>query len=605
MTSLLIEAESFAELGGWVIDPQSITSMGSAYLLAHGLGRPVADARTTIQFPHAGLWRMWVRTRDWALPHGPGAFRVVVDGVAQPRIFGCGGDGTWAWHDGGSIAVAAGMTTLALQDLTGFDGRCDCLVLSDTSKPPPEGGAALEALRREGHAHSPEDLGEFDLVVAGGGFAGICAAITAARHGLRCALIHDRQILGGMASSEVRVGPIGGLDFPPYPRNADVVRELDGGIPSSGGLRQSCNDARVLELVSSEANLTCLLETHLHAVEMTDGRIVAVRARDIRTGRESRLRGALFADCTGDANLGVLAGAEWRSGRESRSETGESMAPAAPDRQVLGNTNLWRCADDGAPSPFPACPWALPITCEADFAVSPPKWPVKLNGMPYAGGWNWESGFTRDCATEAEAIRDHNLRAIFGTWDYLKNRSPRREELAKARLEWIGHMLGKRESRRLLGDHVLTQMDLVDGRAYDDGCVTATWYFDLHFPHPDNSASFPGREFRSLAYDDPAFESLRGSIDGTYTPIKPYAIPYRCLYSRSVANLFMAGRNISVTHVALAPVRTQKTTGMMGTVVGRAAWLCRKHGVQPRALYTDHLNELKRLLADPEALAGR
>ncbi|MDA3961563.1 MAG: FAD-dependent oxidoreductase [Planctomycetota bacterium] len=601
MTSILIEAESFSDLGGWVVDTQSIRTIGSAYLLAHGLGVPVGDARTTVTLPHGGLWRLWVRTRDWAPPHGPGAFTVSIDGIAQSRLFGLGGDGAWAWHDGGTVAIGAGPTTVALHDLTGFDGRCDCLLLSDGAEPPPASGQELEALRRHGQPAQAEDLGSFDLVVAGGGYAGICAAVTAARHGLRCALIHDRQVLGGMASSEVRVGPIGDLDLPPYPRNADVVRDLDAGISSSGGQRSADNDQQVLELVRREPNLTCLTQTHLHAVEQAGGRIIAVRVRHLRTGRESRLAGVLFADCTGDADLGVLAGAEWRSGRESRSETGEAMAPEHPDHQVLGNTNFWRAVRSSAPSSFPACPWALPIASDTDWEVAPPKWPVKLGELAFAGGWNWESGFSRDAAVEAEAIRDHNLRAIFGTWDWLKNRSPRRQELVEAKLSWVGHVLGKRESRRLIGDHLLTQMDLEDGRMYGDGCVTATWYFDLHFPHPDNTARFPGQEFRSMAYDDPDFERFRGATPGSYTRIKPYPIPYRCLYSRTIANLFMAGRNISVTHVALAPVRTQKTTGMMGTVVGRAALLCRRLGVDPRAIYSDHLDEFKRLLAKPDA----
>ena len=140
-----------------------------------------------------------------------------------------------------------------------------------------------------------------------------------------------------------------------------------------------------------------------------------------------------------------------------------------------------------------------------------------------------------------------------------------------------------------------------ESKLYPDGCVTATWYFDLHFPHPDNTKHFPGQEFRSLAYDDPNFEKLRGSIPGRYTPIKPYPIPYRCFYSRNVPNLFMAGRDISVTHVALAPVRVQNTTGMMGTVVGRAAALCRRLQCDPRAIYERHLGELKALLTNPDA----
>jgi len=159
--------------------------------------------------------------------------------------------------------------------------------------------------------------------------------------------------------------------------------------------------------------------------------------------------------------------------------------------------------------------------------------------------------------------------------------------------------LGKRESRRLLGDVILTQQDMLEPKIYADACVTATWYFDLHFPHPDNTKFFPGAEFRSLAYDDPNFERLRGSIPGKLTLMKPYPVPYRCFYSRNVPNLFMAGRDISVSHVGLAPVRVMNTTAMMGTVVGRAAYVCRKHGCDPRGVYEKHLDEFKQLLTDP------
>lgn len=595
---MLIEAESFADLGGWAIDQQSMDVMGSPYLLAHGLGRPVADARTSVAVP--GPWRLFVRTRDWVAPHGAGAFQVRIDGRPVPVVFGVGGDGAWRWQDGGTVALGA-TAELALHDLTGFAGRCDALLLAPPgAPPPPDGGPELAAFRRVCRGPAVvRECGPYDLVVAGGGYAGVCAAITAARHGLRVALLHDRPVLGGNASSEVRVGPIGATDLPPFPRNGDVVRELAGDIAMSGGVRSTLNDEHVLAKVRAEANIDLHLETHLTGVELADGVIRAVIAVHIRRGEELRFAAPLFADCTGDGTLGVLAGASSRMGREGRDETGESFAPARADRRVLGTTNFWRAARTGASTGFPACPWALPIRSDADWDVSPPKWPAKPGDLAFVGGWNWESGFDRDTVTDVEGIRDHNLRAIYGTWDWLKNRSPRRAEFADAQLEWIGHIAGKRESRRLLGDLVLTQQDIEEGHAYLDGCVTATWYFDMHFPHPDNARAFPGAEFRSLAFDDPAWPRLCGDTPGEYRQIKPYPIPYRCLYSRDVANLFMAGRNISVTHVALAPVRTMQTTGMMGTVVGRAAALCRRLEVRPRALAGAHLPDLLRLLADP------
>lgn len=593
---MLIQAAHFADLGGWVVDQQSMDVMGAPYLLAHGLGRPVADATTAVARP--GRWRLWVRTRDWVAPHGPGAFQVLVDGRPVPAVFGVGGDGAWRWRDGGTVALGAS-ARLALHDLTGFAGRCDALLLAPPdAPPPPDAGPELAALRRG--AAPPRQAGPYDLVVVGGGYAGICAAIAAARHGLSVALLHDRPVLGGNASSEVRVGPIGGTDLPPFPRNGDIVRELAGDIAMSGGVRSTLNDGHVLAMVRAEARIDLRLETHLTACAADGGAIRSVTAVDLRSGAETRFAGHLFADCSGDGALAVLAGAAFRVGREGRDETGESFAPPRGDRRVLGTTNFWRAAHAGAPQAFPACPWALPIRSDADWEVSPPKHPARPGQLAFVGGWNWESGFDRDTVADVEGIRDHNLRAIYGTWDWLKNRSPRREELADARLEWIGHIAGKRESRRIVGDLVLTQQDIEEGRVHPDGCVTATWYFDMHFPHPDNSRAFPGAEFRSVAFDDPAWERLRGDVPGAYRPIAPYPIPFRCLYARDVANLFVAGRCISVTHVALAPVRTMRTTGMMGTVVGRAALLCRRLGVPPRALAHERLPDLLALLADPD-----
>jgi hypothetical protein len=418
--------------------------------------------------------------------------------------------------------------------------------------------------------------------------------VAAARLGLRVALIQDRPVLGGNGSTEVRVNPIGRLDVGPYPHNADIMREIDRkqDVP---------DDGPILRIVQAEKNVALFLNTHAYAVEMAGGRIAAVLARHVRTGEERRFRAPLFADCTGDATIGYLAGAEWRLGREGRDQTGESFAPPTADRMVLGMSNYWHAVETGDPTAFPDCPWALRIT-EASRDVSPPKWPPRMQpGWAAAGGWNWESGFTRDPIADAEQVRDHNLRAVYGMWDFLKNRAGDKARYANAKLQWVAVVLGKRESRRLVGDLVLTEQDIRQGRPYPDACVTATWYFDLHYPHPENSKHFPGEEFRSIAYDDPNFEKYRGSIAGTYRPIKPYAMPFRCFYSRNVPNLLMAGRNVSATHVALAPVRVMNTTAMMGTVVGRAAYLCRQHHADPRAVYEKYLAEFKALLENPTA----
>jgi hypothetical protein len=345
-----------------------------------------------------------------------------------------------------------------------------------------------------------------------------------------------------------------------------VVRELDGGGHGNAGPAERYDDARKLRVVQAEQNISLFLNTRVEKVEKEGDRIAAVVGRDTRTGRELRFRGRWFADCTGDAWVGVLAGADHRTGREARSETGESLAPETADRMVMGTSLMWYSTMGGS-AYFPECPWALPFTEEsAQKAVR--------------GDWDWETGMDRDQVADFEAIRDHALRAIYGNWAFLKNRSREKEKYEDLKLAWVAYIGGKRESRRLMGDVILRQQDVDEGADFPDACVTTTWTIDLHYPQAANAKHFPDGPFRSIAQ---------------HRKIKPYPIPYRCFYSRNVPNLFMAGRCVSVTHVALGTVRVMRTCGMMGEVVGMAASLCGKHGKDPRGVYQDHLPELKEL----------
>ena len=594
---MLIEAEAFETLGGWSVDQQAMDQMGSPYLLAHGLGVPVEDATTRVEIP-AGTYRVWVRTRDWVAPWkapgAPGRFQLLIDGQPLAALFGTEG-AEWHWQDGGTLTCEATRTVaVTLHDLTGFDGRCDAIVFSaDLRSPPPNEPPSLAEFRRRalGLPDVPQDGGQFDLVVCGGGIAGTCAAIAAARLGIRVALIHDRPVLGGNNSSEVRVGLSGKIHQPPYPALGNVVQEIaplgyydfvearkNPDLPWSqrilaldpvkaehnAGPASNYEDEKKLHAVRAEKNIDLRLNMRVVRAEKEGDRIAAVIARDTRSSREMRFRGRLFADCTGDGNVGYLVGADYRVGREARSETGESLAPERPDLLTMGTSVQWY-AVQGPPSPFPECPWAVPFTEETCQRLT-------------KGDWDWETGMNRDQIAEVERIRDHALRVVFGNWSFLKNHSREREKYAPWRLAWVAYVGGKRESRRLLGDVILTQQDIQGRREFPDASVTTTWSIDLHYPSPANTRHFPGEEFRSIAKT---------------VPIQPYAIPYRCLYSRNVTNLFMAGRDISVTHVALGTVRVQKTTGMMGEVVGMAAALCTRHGTTPRGVYEKHLHQLK------------
>ncbi|MBN2270772.1 MAG: FAD-dependent oxidoreductase, partial [Sedimentisphaerales bacterium] len=418
-----------------------------------------------------------------------------------------------------------------------------------------------------GLGDEPEDEGQFDLVVVGGGMAGTCSAISAARLGCKVALIQNRPVLGGNNSSEVRVHLNGQINLPPYPALGDVVKELDGGFQGNARPALYYDDAKKLRVVQAEKNLHLFLNTHVFKAETEAGRITAVLGKHIRNSKELRFTGKLFADCTGDGTLGFLAGADFRMGREGKAETGESLAPEKPDKMTMGSSVQWYSSPADRAASFPDCPWAL-------------QFDEKTCNYLTRGDWNWETGLNRDQITQAEVIRDYALRAAFGNWAYLKNKSSKTSDYADRKLEWVACIAGKRESRRLLGDVILREQDILGRKQFPDAMVTTTWTIDLHYPDPQNSKYFPGEEFRTIA---------------KFTPIKPYPVPYRCFYSRNIENLFMAGRDISVTHVALGTVRVMRTCGMMGEVVGMAASLCKKHDTTPRGVYESHLDELKQL----------
>jgi hypothetical protein len=571
---VFVEAESFTNKGGWVIDQQSFAVMGSSYLMAHGMGRMVKNAETTVTFPAKGKYHVWVRTKDWApFPKGPGKFRVAVNDTPLTPVFGESGNDQWKWYDGGVVNITAEQVKLSLQDLTGFNGRCDALLFTTAAKyAPPNDLSTLSALRRKllHTTAEPKDAGNYDLVVIGGGIAGTCAAISGSRMGLKVALIQDRPVLGGNNSSEIRVHLKGDIDKNHYPKLGRIVREMDNGDPGNGNPdANEYGDARKIQIVKAEKNLHLFLNTYVYKVEKDNDRIIAVTGRDIATNQETRFTGAYFSDCTGDGTIGYLAGAEFRMGRESKAETKESLAAEKPDSFTLGTSNLWAAVAVDSATTFPATPWAMQFSDEYHIDAN-------------KADWEWETGFGNfNTITDAEKIRDHNLRAIYGNWSYLKNNKP--EKYAKQELAWVAYIGGKRESRRIIGDHVLDQMDIQEGKMYPDGTVTATWTIDLHFPDPKNSQYFEGQEF----------------FAGTkHIRVAPYTIPYRCLYSRNITNLFMAGRNISTTHVAFGSTRVMRTCGMMGEVVGFAAFVAKKYHGTPREVYKDHLPELMQLLQE-------
>ncbi len=562
---LLIEAESFDKWGGWNLDTQFIQEMGSPYLLAHGLGQPVRDAIAPVVFPKAGKYRVFVRTKDWVARWDakgqPGRFQLLVNGQALEETFGTEGK-EWFWHDGGTVEISDLEVQLSLHDLTGFDGRCDAIYFTTEDQTPPNDtepladwrlaqlGLEKEPVRREG----------YDLVVIGGGYAGIGASIAAARMGCKVALIQDRPVLGGNGSSEVRVWANGNIRRGRFPRIGEIVEEFTDNATKSPGRAEEFGDDLKDALVRSEPNIDLFLNHHAYQAQVKDGHIQSVTAFDTRSSQQSNFFGKLFCDSTGHGTIGFLAGADWEMEDEDR----------------MGMSNMWTWDELEHATDFPETPWALDLTME-DFPY------------PHAhhGQWFWESGFNKDALNDAEGIRDHNLRAVYGAFNAMKNRDGA-EDHKNAVLTWIAYIGGPRESRRLLGDVILTQEDVVSKRDFPDGFVPSTWSIDLHYPKKQYAEKFPDNPFISIAVFD-------ARVDREYG----YPIPYRCFYSRNIDNLFMAGRDISVTHNALGTTRVMKTCGMMGEVVGRAASLCVKYACQPRDVYVQHLDEMIDLLHLP------
>ena len=596
---IFLEAEGFSNIGGWTNDNQSVSQMGSPYLIAHGLGRPVADAETVFEAPEAGEYQLWVRTRDWTRTWGrtesPGRFQVIINGKPSPETFGTKTE-EWAWQDGGSVILKKGENKIALHDLTGFEGRCDAIYLTrnlGAKAPEPTADFRRKALGIK----RPQRAGKYDFVVVGGGIAGICAAITAARLGSTVALVQNRPVLGGNNSSEIRVGLSGLIYKEPYPQLGRLMDEI-GGIgywtnreaqqdPDSprskhildvlekhpekhihnAGPASNYEDDKKLEAVLNEPNITLFLSKQAISAKTRGGKIRSIVVKDIFTSEETIIKGRLFADCTGDAHLGFMAGADYRMGRESKAETGETQAPEKADSLTMGTSVQWFASDADPSNSFPECPWAIQFTDSTCIPI-------------VHGEWDWETGLGRDQVEEIERIRDHGLRAVYGNWAYLKNSPKFKEQFKDQRLEWVACIGGKRESRRLMGDVILKEQDFTENVQYDDASFTATWGMDLHYPKPE-----PGME---------AEEPFRATSVTKHH--KDYAVPYRCLYSRNIDNLLMAGRDISVTHAALGTIRVMRTGGMMGEVVGMAASICKDHRCSPRGVYQKYLPELKALM---------
>jgi len=394
-----------------------------------------------------------------------------------------------------------------------------------------------------------------DLLVAGGGMAGLCAAISAARGGARVVLVQDRSVLGGNASSEIKMHIVGADCHGTRPgrRESGLIEELKLEDAARNPHRSYSQwDLLLYEKAILEPHLTLLLDADLIAAEtevLPDGRRTIRSARVVRNLMEENytIRATFFADCTGDGRLGAEAGADFHIGREAQSDHGESLAQPVADRHTLGSSILLTGREHATPQPYIAPSWIRKFS-QSDFKHRP------IYSYEY-GYWWFEWGGQIDSIKDNEKIRHELLRIALGVWDYVKN-SGDHPNAANWALEWVGSIPGKRESRRFRGLHVLTQHDVQNATVFPDQVAYGGWAIDLH---PPSGVDVP---------DEPPFTP--------HSVKEIYSIPLRCYHSRNVTNLFFAGRNISATHVAFASTRVMATCALGGQAIGTAAALWRE-----------------------------
>jgi hypothetical protein len=589
-SGVLIEAEDFENYGGWVMDSQFETQMGSPYLLAHGLGRPVADATTVIAITDPGEYTVWVRAKDWVPSHHPGRFTLSINGAVLPKELGANGQ-DWSWESAGKVSLPRGDVTLVLHDLTGFDGRCDAIFLSRDNAPPPNTvDDASRAWRRalRGLPDQPIDAGDYDVVVVGGGISGCAAALAAARLGQRVALIHDRPFLGGNASKEIGLMPRG--------TQGAVLRELSERTPDG--------DLVALSLLQAESTASVFLEHRIVSTITAGSKIVSVDAVQARGGNERRFKGQIFIDTSGTAMLGVLAGAETLFGREARTDFNESYAPEVADHMHHGNTLFFRTRMADHPVPFPDVPWAIEVSKDYANLSGQLIRPGLENGPGPRAGENpntpefrfgssadvfpathfWEYGQWLDPYTSGEFVRDYLMRALYGTFSNVKRLEP--ETYANLELEWMAHVAAQGEFRRYRGDYVLTENDIRNHIRFDDMLIANDGSFCIH------CAWAPGEGKYDFRLKDWIFDTRDK---------QSYGIPFRCLFSINIENLMMAGKHISVTHVAGSATKLMGNGAQHGVAVAAAALLCNRYSTTPRGVYENHLEELRGLV---EALTG-
>jgi hypothetical protein len=395
-----------------------------------------------------------------------------------------------------------------------------------------------------------------DFLIAGGGMAGVCAALAAARNGAKVILIQDRSRLGGNASSEIRMHVLGATALSQVWRETGILEELF--LTEAVTNQQRCYemwDFVMYDKIISEENITLLLDTVLYETQVANNEIKLIRAICSQTEEIYEIKAKYFADCTGDATLAAQAGAEYMRGREAKSLWGESLAVDVADNKSMGNSLLFMSKKHDRPMPYTPPTWAKKFTTK-DFVHR------KIKTFEF-GYWWLELGGLVDIIQDGQKLRHDLLTILFGVWDYIKN-SGNHPESENWALSWVGMIPGKRESRRVVGDYIMKQDDIQSAKLFPDRVAYGGWPLDDHPPEGMSSTDM---------------------VPYISIPLKaPYSIPFRSLYSKNIKNLLMAGRNVSVSHVALSSTRVMATCAIMGQAMGTGAAYCLKKGITPTTL---------------------
>ncbi len=431
--------------------------------------------------------------------------------------------------------------------------------------------SAAKRKSRNAGSRLPETDHKAQFCVVGGGLAGLCAAVTAARHGVKTVLISDRPVLGGNASSEVRMWVCGahGKNM----RETGLLEEimLDN-LHRNPQRNWHVWDSILFEKAYLEPNLTLLLNCTCNDLTMDGHRIKSVRAWQLTTQTWHTIEADLFADCSGDSILAPLSGAEFRVGREARSEFDEDIEPQTADRKTMGMSCLLQARQTDRPQPYIPPKWAHVYKTDADMSN-------RSHNLGDSQNFWWiELGGEQDSIHDTEQIRDELLKIAFGVWDHIKNRGD--HKAGNWTLDWVGFLPGKRESRRYVGDVMMNQNDVRAEGKFKDLVAYGGWTMDDHAP---GGFRYPGAP--TIFHPAPS----------------PFGIPYRSLYSRNIENLLCAGRNISVTHAALSATRVMATCATLGQAVGSAAAIASRDHLLPRGVYEHRLDELQQMLMDDDA----